>query len=466
MRLPHLFMKRQFLLLVTLATVALLIRCTDPTVIGGELLDGNQLPVQFTDTFAVEFNAELSDTSQVVNFSVASGSFAVGCLDDPLLGTVRASVGFELLERDSSLSILGVTIDSAVLVLPLDISSQVGDTTAVVELQVSQAEIGTATLPEALTSDPLESTGTVYGNYVGVPSRRETTVNFFTPDSVRVDTVAPQLRIPLNQQFITDLQPALNQGAAIDSTNAYKDSLFAQAFGGLIIEPLNCSGTLPAVSVTNANAGRFGVYLYFTRGGRQFQYTLSFFRGGANAFNFRPTYQHDYAGSFGASLLTGSADADSVSVIESLDGLATRVSFPDLNLLNNKAVNFAQLEVPILRDGFSEPLARVTPVRRNAVGDYVAIGASRADNNQPFAASEGGTVETVAAPAGSTPDSIEIYRFNLTSYFQLLAEGVVDSDLYLIPVGRVQLPGRSLLAGPDNDSGVSTRLVLATTTLP
>jgi len=460
------FMLRLSLYFLLLAVSSLLVRCTDPTVIGGELLDGNQLPVVFSDSLPVQLTTQLGDTSQVASFQVSAGSFAVGCLQDPLLGTSRASVGFELLERDSSIQLDGLTIDSVVLVLPLDTSAQVGDPTALVSLRVLQAEAGTITLLEPLTSEPLVSTGVEYGTYAAVPPRNETTENFFGANETTVDTVAPQIRIPLNQNFIDDIRPALDQGIASDTTTAIKDSLFAELFAGLIIEASDCSANFPAVSVIDANSSRFGVRIYYNRDDSLGQYSLSFFRNGTTTFKFRPFYQHEYASTFASSLLTGAADSDSISVVQSLDGLITKVSFPDLAPLNGVAINFARLQIPIIRDGFAQPLDRLVPARRNSVGDLVPIGASSATFDAPFAAIEGGALERIAAPAGSTRDSIDVYNFNLTSYFQAIAEGTQTGDLFLLPVGQVQIGGRSLLVGPDNDEAIGARLLLATTTLP
>lgn len=458
--------------LFTLASIVVLIgitRCTDSTIIGGDLLNGNQLPVEFTDTLSIELAAFPGDVSTISSFNLASGAFAVGCIDDPKFGNTRATIGFQLLERDSSLLTLGITIDSVILVLPLDPASQLGDTTSSVSLRVLQAEAGTIEVDEATTDIPLVSTGKVYGEITTVPPRQPTRINFFPNrgDSIRRDSVNPQFRIPLNQDFIDDILPALIVGKQRDTLDPFQDSVFASNFAGLIIEASTCSATMPAVSVTGTNGGRFGAVIYYTRGIQKFQYSLSFFRTGSTSIAFRPVYEHTYAGTgtLAEELLTGSVSADTISLIQSLDGISTRVSLNDLTGLGNVIVSYAILEVPVIQDGFAEPINRLVPKRLNSVGDFIDLGASNATIDAGFTTSEGGLLTKIPNPAAGATDSIEVYRFNLTAHVQKIVDGERDAEIFLLPFARVQIPGRSIIAGPKS-TGPQTRLLLATTKLP
>ncbi len=457
-------MTRLLLVSLTACMALALMRCTDPTVIGGDLLDSNQLPIAFTDTLPISLSTTQSTPSQITSFSVGAGAFAVGCIDDPVFGNTTAKVGFELIERDSTLNLFGATIDSVVLVLPLHPARQLGDTTAEVSLQVLQAAPGTLETDEKSTADPLDDTGVIYGTFTGVPPRAPTSVNFFTPDSIRVDSVNPQLRIALNQQFIDDIRPALNAGASRDTIDAFQDSVFAENFAGIILAPTGCSATLPAVSVLGSNGGRFGVTFFYTRDSRQFQYTLSFFRSGASNVPFRPVYTHNYAGSLAEEVLAGTG-GDSIALVQSLDGLATRVDLSSVTTLGNVAVNFATLEIPVIRDDFTDPVVRLVARRRNSVGDFVSISAASTTGDGTFELREGGTIVRAAAPLGASVDSIDVYRINLTSYIQRIANGERDPEVYLLPFGQVQLGGRSILAGA-NFPDTPARLLLATTRLP
>lgn len=459
-------MTRLLLGCALVGAAALLARCTDPTVIGGELLEGNQLPVAFTDTLPVRFSTELLDPSQASTFDVTAAPFPVGCIDDPLLGTLRASVGLQLLERDSGLTLLGTVVDSIVLVLPVDTAARLGEVGEVVSLRVVQAAPGTIDTTEATSATPLRTTDVVYGTYSAVPPVASATVNFFGNDTLSVDSVGPSIRIPLNDQFRADVSSALAANAPLDTTFSFRDSVFAENFAGIVVEATDCSGALAAVTIGGDGGARFGVKIFYTRDGRQRQYTLGAFRPTTTDFKVRPYYAHDYTGTLAAELLTGAASPDTLSVIQSLDGLYTEVVFPDVAALSGQAVNYALLEVPVVRDGFVEPLAGLLPARRDAVGNFTSLGASNAQFTAAFRPEEGGTLTRVAAEAGAGVDSVDVYRFNLTSYFQQIAEGNVDPVVALLPAGRIQVAGRSLLAGPGRAEGPRARLLLATTSLP
>jgi hypothetical protein len=360
-----------------------------------------------------------------------------------------------------------VVIDSFVLILRLDTTYQIGDTSAAVSLRVLGATSGTIAVDEPLTSTPLVDNGVVYGEVTTVPNRAPQAVNVFFTDSLAVDTIAPELRIPLNQDFSDAFLNAIAMVNSIDTV--INDSLFRELFNGIIIEASDCSTNLPAISLNPSRDARLGVFVYYTQDGSPRQYQFSFRRGGSRIGSLRPEYIHNYVGTPAAQLLAGNTLNDTLAIVQSLSGLRVKVDFPDLSSLNRQAVNAAILELP-LRPGSGvniRPLPRILVRVENASGDIINYSASAADGTIAYRVEEGGNLIEVPDPTGMSSDSVSVYRFNLTTFFQDVVDGSRVPEIYLVAEAQTQLPGETILVGPGGDAdALKARLLLATTELP
>lgn len=456
---------------LALAVALLAGACTDPTTIGGELVEGGVLPVEFDARFPVGIATVRADTSIAAISSSTTGNLGLGCLDDPLLGTSRAEFGFQVVPRDSVLpDPSSIRFDSLVLELPLDPGLQLGDTLAPLAISVRGALAGDIDAPEALTNDPLGDDGVVYGSFAGVAPRTETPVRRYPNDDsgATTDTVGPLLRVRLDASLWDELQPALTTAALQSSTGATSseiDSAFLLAFPGLVVRADDCGATQAAVSLSTERETRLGLTLYYHRDGVARQYALSPRTNGTNDALIRPTYAKDYAGSLAARLLDGRTPADSLAAVQGLEGLGVRVDLSTLADLDNVAVNYASLVLPVVRDGFAEPYDVLAPRRRNEFGDFVSVGATRADFNALISEREGGTIVRVANPVAGGPDSVDAYRLNVTAFAQEVVEGRFSPELYLFALGTSRRPARIILAGTA-DPQAPARLELAYTPLP
>ena len=450
--------------------------CTDTTVVGGDLLDGTQLPLLFTDSLEVELITRRSDTTQTSALQTRGQGVAIGCMEDPFTGKTSSRFGFQIVEKDRKLNPDSLTqVDSIVLVLPILPAYQIGDTTASVSLRVVGAQPGTIDLREALTSDSLLSNGQVYGSITTIPPRQRTTVNTFVNDTlVRVDTVNPQLRIRLNQEFKDRIDLALGNSLRFDSSrSAASDSVFILDFPGLIIEPDGCSSTLPALSLLAGDDPQFGIFIYYKNGaGRSRQFVLATRRSTSNGVtngvaDLRAQYSHDFSGSRAAELLMESNSLkDSLAIVQRLNGLIVRVRLPELDRLNNAVgISLAELEVPVLpqEDPLIRPMPQMIIKVTNNVGDLINYSSLGTDGNLVYSVREGGVLRRVAIEGQQ--DSVWAYRFNVTGLVQEMVDGTRQPEFFITPVGQDEIPGQSILLGPKT-AGLRTRLKLAYTTLP
>jgi len=441
--------------------------CTDPTVIGGGLVDSSQLAISYRDDISIEMR-----TIEAVNNSISTriqdteGIVPIGCIRSAYTGDLNARVGLQVVEREEQVDLSSATIDSIVLVLPLDTSFQIGDTAAAINLRVLGATSGSFEDPLPITSTPLLDNGIVYGNVTTVPPRSMMPATVFTTDSSgsRIDTVGPEIRIQLDQAFEDALLPAI---ATSFARGELIDSLFVLDFPGIVIEGSDCGGTLPSIDLSLARNSRMGILIYYTEGADQRQYQLNYRRESTSFGTLRPQYVHTYVGFPAAELLVNEPLEDSLAIVQSLSGLMVKVDFPDLSSLDNKAVNAAFLEVPIIQG--TERVIRALPRIIPRIGDVSNLqnySAFAPNGSVEFDVDEGGSLIQIPDPRNIS-DSIFAYRFNLTSFFQNVTTNGADPILYLLPQFQTRLPGESILAGPKGSAmALKTRLLLSTTDLP
>ncbi len=464
----------KFLLAATTVVGLALGACTDPTVIGGELVDGTQLPLNYTDSLPITLTTRAADSSRVNFATITTVGFApVGCLLSPNTGTTSARLGIELVERGTRrLETLGNVIDSAVLVLPLASARQIGDTLASVSLRVLGATGRTIGQAETRSATPLLDNATVYGELSTVLPRKRGVVPTYTIDSTRRDSVAPQLRIRLNQAFLDVIQTAMMRRSPTDSLP--NDTLFVSSFPGIIVEGTDCGRTIPAVSFAGSDAAQLGVSIYYTRDGKTRQFWLSPRRVSNNAFlggygEARLEYRNDYGSTLTSRLLAGNTSTrDSVAVVQSLDGTLIRVGFPDLTSFSRRnGVTYAELEIPVLpgTTDLIRPVANLIVKLANNSGDllnYTAIPGAQA--GAAYDVREGGRLVYIDDPLNPA-DSIQAYRFNITTLFQSFVSGERTPELFIVANGQSILPGESILAGPKG-SPYRARLKVASAVLP
>lgn len=458
-----------------LAALALAVAsCTESTVIGADGFTPDALAVSFTDTVPVSLATREAATSLAIDILTA-GAVNVGCISSGPTGETRATLGMELVgENSQRLDLEAVTVDSVVLVLPIDTTSSLGDRDGELSLTVAQAAPGTIELEEATFADSLARGEGRYGSYVGALPSGETAVNTFVGDTVRVDSVSPQLRISLNGDFRDDIVEALRSTPPGDTL--LDDEVFIAGFPGIIISGSACGDLLPAVSTAPADAPQLGVTIYYTEGAVQRQYRLVNRRLASNGSGLltagaplRVAYDNVYDGSPAATLLAGGRVDGIGAVVQGLQGLNTEVMFDDLDFGDGRGINFAELVIPVVPEA-DVPLA-ATPIDPyaslvlrlpNSSGDLVDY--SAVPGQLVYTRGEGGALETVVDPRGGV-DSVQVYRFNVTTLLQEIVAGQRTPSVFIAPLASNLVAGESALVG-ERDDGLRARLRVITTELP
>lgn len=464
-------------ILAALATAWLLTACNDATEIGSGLVDGTQLPISITDTTAFEMNTRAPNTRLSDNI-LTDEVVSVGCIEDATFGRQSSALGVELVELTRFRGIVdALQVDSVVLVLPVIPEGQIGDTTAPTELRVRGAAVGSIRLDEATLDDDIESTDVVFGTYSGLVPRDSVTVTTPSADTLIVERVAPQIRVRLETMAVLDaLRPALARVTPADTV--VNDSSFVERFGGIIIDGGSaCAKTLPALSLRPSDVRQFGISVYYKEGGlaRQLRFINRRTNAEANAFGagqrqgLRANYAVDYGTSVVADLVARGISADSFAALQGLNGLNIEVRIPELRTFGERrGVTFAELIVPLAPsvDSATDAPPRVLIQVEDADGklkDYTAVPAA-INTSGIYSAVEGGTLVKIEDPRGGV-DSLDAYRFNITSLVQGFVSGNEDPTFFLVPSRSEQLAARVLLLGPGAGQ-LRARLRIASTVLP
>jgi len=115
--------------LCIVAAVFCITACTDPTAIGGDIINGTQLPISFRDDLPFRIVTEPAEVNTLtIGISLSELGVPLGCIESPFTGTRNARIGMQIVERFDQLDLSTSVVDSIVLILPLLTTYQVGDT--------------------------------------------------------------------------------------------------------------------------------------------------------------------------------------------------------------------------------------------------------------------------------------------------------------------------------------------------
>ena len=430
-----------------LAIVALTFsNCTDPIDIGGELLTEDQASVGFTDTLTLQAHTFKGDSISVFSFNASTLSrYYLGSVDDPFFGTLETSLYLQpLLLRNSFTGLITdfmpstfATIDSIVLVLPLDSSGVYGDVSGNFDLEVYELDEGITYLDTEkiyYSNTNLATQATPLGTFSGVPNFDTTYVtDLIIESSTDTATYGRQLRIPLAN--------SLGDYFLSQDTSVYQnDSLFLEKFKGLYIKPSGLTNGLLDINFDRAWAG---IYLYVDDRGETLNYALP-----VNALSAHINrYEHDFSTGAVQEFIGNQEKGDSLLFLQGMEGLLVELSLPSLDALQNKIINKAELEMTVASlDGYdleaNPPVDQIFAYYRNDDGGLTVI----------EDVATGVDLGAVDLSFGGYPEENEsgtyTYRMNISIHLQYMLSGALPDKIILAVFPRAANAGRLILNGP------------------
>lgn len=425
----------KYSLWISLLGLTFLFACSDPSTLGVDFLDDDELELGAVDTFGISGFTDLEDS--VLTWDPTTrlllSTLLTGRITDPYFGSTEVSLYTEFSNNFIGPD-LGGKADSLVLMLVYDTLGFYGDTANAISMDVLRLEEDIVETSRSY-SNTSYATGELLGGAYDVKADPYKRITIIEPGNDTV-TYPPHLRIPLSIDLADYI---LN----LDTSGALASKEIKEFIRGFKFK-------IPFQSTTNAMLGfdmdndSTVLRLYYTQDTVARYYDFIF-----NAsFNKRFTQiEHDRSSSPVEDYLQNHADNDSLLFIQALGGMGIKVKFPTVNTLKNVAINRATLEFFVL-EANDDPFKLFPPVKQlvtfyESTGGLVLIPDvyRNTSNVKLLDGSSGGVIV-------SDVNGMKKYQINLSSHLQDILRGTAPNEIYITAYLRGEYPGRSIIFGP------------------
>lgn len=419
-------------------TLICFISC-DKSLLGeGLLSEDDKITGTFTDTCTIV-------TELVNDVSVRSDRLTqllLGSMVDPIFGKTSAGMMVEFGLPIAGLpdTVKGYSLDS--IFLNLQLTGFYGDTT------IPQTFVVFKIL------EPFDKQNTYFSDLTpGVSMIEVGRVEnvLFRPKSKTTIGGEPsdlkRIRIQLSDVFGASLVNHIKTEATESNSN------FEKFLPGLFVVPDTTSfgGGVASVNL-NSLVSNMTVHYKNSKGNRITSVFTTFISG----FNIN-TYRHNYNGTVIADVLNNPEFSKEVSYVQGASGLKTKVLFPHIENLKNKAILKAELEVTEIYDDSRitfTPLVRLLAIRKDGdkeanLRDYIFFG----ENHFRGIGVDSTNLEG---------KKVKKYKLNITDYFKnLLLEKYVNEGIFITSYiaqekkggetnSNIYTPARVVIGGSDH----------------
>lgn len=413
--------------------------CNEPTLIGEDLVEEDRLKILFTDTTKLE--AEVFTLDRIVGFdtigSTITGSvfqYPVGRLNDPVFGQTVAELSFQVRLNETQLDsdeLANATIDSVIMSLqyesasPDELTAFYGDTAAVQQIDVHLLTDVLNERQNYLTDQQIAYDPVPVSQKGSFVANRTDTVRFVELDTIERAYPA-QLRIPLdNERVGREIFNVLKDSVNIITSN------FVKAFPGFHIRSALDNNSTLGFTMPSAFTE---VTIYYSVDGVPKAMELPV----SGLYVRAPYYEHDHStGSIGSFLENKSGD--SLCFVQGAAGVLTSVSFPNADQFRGSLINKAELELVVAElpedlEGMYSPVRFLLGRLNAADGNFRDI----EDVSNVFSFYR--DFNNWSRLLGGIPeqrvignDTLQVYRLNISSYFQDVVDGKIDDPLVIYP---------------------------------
>lgn len=403
--------------------------CNDPTLIGSDLLEQDQVNVGTTDTITLRTHTVLGDSVRTYSPFVSQqlATYIAGNLDDPILGVSKASIYAQLLLEQTKPDLTNATFDSLVLVLPIDTTAVYGDHSEPYGFEVYRVTEDMNNDLSYYSDQSFMTEMTPIGSVERVVMPYESNGIF----NANVDSVInyPHLTIRIDDM---DLINTLMTDTLIYAS----DSTFLDFFKGIHVLPTT---TNPGILAFNLFDTKSGLKLYYTQDDEKEMFQYRFLDESVKVV----TYEHLYDGTPVKAFIEEESLGDSLTFVQAMAGIETIIEIPytdgyDDVIINKATIEFFIADLP--EDGDFPAIEQLLLSYLGEDGEQAII------NDISFAQSNFSTLfgGTVVAGKNGEPDK---YILNISNYFQDLISGQVPNELYITTFLKTQRASRSILYG-------------------
>ncbi len=426
-----------------LATIALFSQCTKPTLVGADILNQDQSDLVRSDSFTLITRSIPWDT--VITYDSDGGvsltRYPLGGIIDPLMGNSSTTVYFEVLPSYgfSEPDFTGAVLDSIILTLHIDTARILGTPISPTTLDVFRL---TENIPdeELTTKRSFSLSPSPLGTYTGSiwPAPVSTSVDYI--GTIDTQTVA-QVRIPLDMALGMELM-------ALDSATLVSDSSFLSILNGFGVRFRDPINAYTGFYIQSSNTALNLYYSVQDTLHRQVKWVPS-----STVSKNHFLYEIDRSAVTHPDLLTSNTPADSVHVIQGIEGFDLEVHFPYLAQQEPVLVNLAMLELTVcyLDGPTSNPFGPPAQLEIYTYEDGRLI----LIDDVVYALGSG--IFGLENYFGGVPLTLDnqrtTYRFNLSAQAQKIILGEASPTLYVRVRQRESNPTQAVICGASSTNG-------------
>lgn len=418
--------------------------CNNEIVVGSDLLDDESILIDVTDD--ISLRSTMLYTGPFIVFDSIDQTrrtVFLGKINDGEFGSLQASLAltFNMNSSTSASYPIGeksLKADSLILALTLDTLATYGDLSMPFRITVKEL---TSTLPSGRTinSDLEISSGMTWLDTM-IMIRPKDTVKIVNPSNGSILPNVPQIRLKMPSELANRI--------ISDKAASTSDSAFVQLIKGVYIEaiPLQETGmtgfnlSTTALSSTLSNK----LIMYYTESDtvkKSYNYNIN--------RRFVNTPKYEASGSVVDQYIQDSTLAANISYIQGFGGPRMKINLDNLDIFNDKIVNFARLEI------WAEPSTgmmnqylapnNLFAFTRNKEGDIVTI---KDINSITFS-----VVTTVFGGVKENKDGKVLYKMNITNQLkEFIKDPSLERNIYITVPSQREYIERAAFFGSDHDT--------------
>jgi len=320
------------IILVGLVACALF-SCREDSIIGNELLNNDNLALEYIDLEPLPMTTIEEDSFAVFiigDFGTSDlRTYPIGKIDEPIFGSTETTLFIDIHKNLGTPDFTDSDLDSVVLLIPYDTLGVYGNPSAshfieVFEIVEDISEIDTFYSANAFEYDPVS-----IGRVELVPRTRDT-VYAYEPDVDSVMNFIPHLRIRLDDAYAMSFFE--NNNGVEDDTTFVKENF------GFAIKSTPSDNSFFGFNLANSSLEQRELAVYYSKGDSAIRYDFpigskrSFFSG------------LNYSGSDVEIALNDASIGDSLLYVQSLQGVNVEIDLSALDNHSDVSLNVAELE--------------------------------------------------------------------------------------------------------------------------
>lgn len=398
--------------------------CKKPVINDSDLVPNDKLGVLFTDTLTLITETVREDSLRVDDMVTN----VLGKIDEPIFGKSVASIYMQLLLPGNNISFGdNAVLDSAVLMLQYASgTNKYGDISKPMNLVVYE-------INETMYKDSVYFSNKTFSLEKEIGRKNNFVANLKDSVQVRNRKLPAHARIKLDSVWAND--------KILKSASLGENGNFLLSLKGIYVT-VEENGPGNGMVYLDLAAVASSLTLYYKNSISDTSFSLVVNASSATVNN----YKHNYSGSVAKNYMSNNKNiGDSLSFIQSMAGLKTKIIIPHLKNLGNISINKAQLVITSAKTNFdinNKDFYLPGRLTVNAVGED----GGNAFVNDQFVSDTyfGGNKET----EDFLGNKITKYKFNLAlNYQDIINNKTKDSGIYLLTFPSSRIADRIIVGG-------------------